>query len=220
MRRLLPVLVPLFAALAVAAPVPKDFESKEKKLVRLFGTPHVPDGSKIELDRNVLKVTVPLMVGETDVYACPRTARPVSGDFEFTVTLTVNTPADGPIDAWAGVYVGFDDKHHFDYMRWMDTTRNRKGPVVGRGVWSQLRKPNQSNVVGHPEQNVPTATLRVIRKGDELEAHAKYGNGGWSQQVRVTVPLPKEVIVGVYAGGRKGPLTAAFEDFKVSKLAK
>lgn len=54
MRRLLPVLALLFAALAVAAAVPRDFETPAKKLERLFGTPRVPDGTKIAWDRNVL----------------------------------------------------------------------------------------------------------------------------------------------------------------------
>ncbi len=64
MRRLLPVLALLFAALAVAAAVPRDFETPAKKLERLFGTPRVPDGTKIELDRNVLQVTTPQMTAE------------------------------------------------------------------------------------------------------------------------------------------------------------
>jgi len=224
MRRLLPVLVLMFAALAVAAPVPKDFESKEKKLARLFGAPVAPNGTKIELERNTLRVSVPLLPagkpGETGVYGSPRTARPVSGDFALTVRVTVSTPADVPVDAWAGVYVGFDEKHHFDYMRWLNSDPNRQGAGRVRGVWSQLRNPNQSNTVGHAEQDVPTATLRIVRKGDELTAHAKYPAGEWTQEVKATVTLPKDVIVGVYVGGRKGPMTAAFEDFTVSKPGK
>jgi regulation of enolase protein 1 (concanavalin A-like superfamily) len=215
----------LLAALAPAAPVPKDLETREKKLERLFGTPSQPDGAKVELDGTRLKVSVPHLPagkpGEAGVYGCPRTGRTVSGDFEFTCVVTVTTPADVPVDAWAGVYVGFDDRHHFDFMRWLDTGRNRKGPGAARGVWSQVvTAKGQANVVGHGEKDVPTATLRIVRKGDELTAHAKYPGGDWEQAVKATVALPKDVTVGVYVGGRKGPLTAEFEDFSVTKPGK
>ncbi len=223
MRRLFPVAVLLvLAALAPAAPVPKDFETPAKKLERRFGTPDQPDGTKVELDGNRLKVSVPHLPagkpGEAGVYASPRTARAVSGDFEFTVSVTVTTPADVPVDAWAGVYVGFDEKGHFDYMRWLDSTRK----PGNRGVWSQLvgGGKGQANVVGHAEKDVPTATFRVVRRGDELSAHTKYPGGDWEQPVKATVALPKEVVVGVYVGGRKGPLTAEYEDFTVTKPAK
>jgi hypothetical protein len=103
-------------------------------------------------------------------------------------------------------------------MRWLDGQPNRKGGVRGRGVWSQLRTgKGQSNVVGHAEKDVPTATLRIVRKGDELTAHTQYpGSDDWTQPVTVAVALPKEVTVGVYVGGRKGPLTAEFRDLKVT----
>ena len=118
MRRIIPFAVFLVTSVAVSAPVPKDFETPAKKLERLFGTPDQPDGTKVELDGNRLKVSVPHLPagkpGEAGVYASPRTARAVSGDFEFTVSVTVTTPADVPVDAWAGVYVGFDEKGHFD----------------------------------------------------------------------------------------------------------
>ena len=227
MRRLIPFAALLLAAsVAVPAPVPKDFETPAKRLERLFGKPDQPDGTKVELDGRILKVSVPHLPagkpGEAGVYASPRTARAVSGDFEFTVSVAVTTPADVPVDAWAGVYVGFDEKGHFDYMRWLNSEPNRKGPVRGRGVWSQLvgAGKGQSNVVGHGEKDVPTATLRIVRRGDELTAHTKYLGGDWEQPVKATVALPKEVVVGVYVGGRKGPLTAEFADFNVSKPAK
>ena len=227
MRRcVIPLAVLLAASVAVPAPVPKDFETPAKKLERLFGTPSQPVGTKVELIGKVLKVTVPAVPdgkrGEAGVFANPRTERVVTGDFEFTVSVTVTTPADVPVDAWAGVYVGFDEKGHFDYMRWLDTNRGQMRRGTARGVWSQLvpTGKGQSNVVGHAEKDVPTATLRIVRRGDELTAHAKYPGGDWEQPVKATVALPKEVVVGVYVGGRKGPLTADFEDITVAKPAK
>jgi hypothetical protein len=67
MRRLLPVAVLLLASvpLAVSAPVPKD-ERPEKKLERLFGTPIQPDGTRVRLDGNVLKITVPELRGKEE----------------------------------------------------------------------------------------------------------------------------------------------------------
>lgn len=213
----------LVAALAPAAPVPKDLETPEKKLERLFGKPVQPDGTKVELARDALKITVPELPsgkpGETGVYGSPRTERLVSGDFEFTVSVTVDVANGAVVDSWAGIFVGFDDKSHFDYMRWLDTAPNVRGNRPGRGVWSQVRTAGkgQSNVVGHTEKDVPTATLRIVRKGDELTAHARYpGSDDWTQPVTVSVALPKEVTVGVYVGGRKGPLTAEFRDLKVT----
>lgn len=223
MRRfILPAALLPTVVVLTAAPVPKDLETPEKRLERLFGKPVAPDGTKVEIAREVLKITVPELPagkpGEEGVYASPRTERLVSGDFEFTVSVTVEVPQGAVVDSWAGVYVGFDDKNHFDYMRWLDDRPNRKGGTRGRGVWTQLRTgKGQSNVVGHAEKDVPTATLRIVRKGDELAAHAKYpGDADWSQPVKVSVALPKEVTVGVYVGGRKGPLTAEFRDLTVT----
>lgn len=218
------MLAAVLLSAALAAPVPKDLETAAQRLERLFGVPHTPDGTKVELAGNRLKIAVPALPagrpGEANVFASPHTARTVSGDFELTVAVTVDVPVGNAVDSWAGVYVGFDDKKHFDYMRWLNDQPNRKGGGRGRGVWSQLCNPSQSNVVGHAEADVPTATMRIVRKGDTLTAHTKYGTDEWTQVVNVNAALPNEVVVGVYVGGRKGPLTAEFENFTVTKPAK
>ena len=218
------------ACVGLAAPVPKDIETPEKKIERLFGKSVVPGEGEVTVEGKTLRIRVAELPGgkpgDSPLLSCPRTERIVTGEFELTVLTRLPEPKDAVADAWAGVFVRFGE-NYFEYMRyWMDQAPRPGFNIRGRGVWSQVRtKGLQSDLFSYgilteAEKNVANAQIRVTRKDGQIVAETKHWKGDWGELANPTAATPDEVTVGVYVGGRKGPYTAEFEDFKVTKLEK
>jgi len=220
-RRLLPVLVPLFAALAVAAPVLKDFETKEKKLVRLFGTPVAPNGTAVELHGDKLRLNVEAKPqtgwGTEKFFDYPRTERRVSGDFEATVQVTFTAGKEADTQMRAGLQVRFGEQGSVTYTRCIERT-GRKNEQFMTMTQFLRGKPWQTKMLVSEAKMSPTVTLRLTRRGNVLTGARKDGNGKWAGEISRSADLPKEMTVGVYLLGQRAAAVAEFEDFKVTSL--
>lgn len=214
----------VLAAVAVSAPVPK--ESVEQRLKRVFGEKVVPDGTSVEWDGDTLRIGVPDPPSgtpgmQTEVPKSPRTAREVKGDFTLTVKVRMPDPKDATdVNTWGGVYLMVGERDYVEYERYFEY-KNAKGDVRGWGqmMANGVQKATFSNPLKPKDGPTDTAVIRLVRAGGTVTMHTDLGDGEWVGEAVANMTLPDTVTVGVYFGGRKGPHTAEFSEFTVTRAA-
>ena len=210
MRRLL--LLPLFALLAVAAPVPK--ETDADKLYKLFGTALDP-AKDCKFTLADAKLTITAGKGDHDLAVeagemnAPRVLKEIEGDFSVSVKVTATYPkgAKGANEKrtivfyGAGILVWEDEKNYVRLEKaYVDGLSG--GPTNTYGSW-ELRaggewKRRGSNADFVFDTNDP-AYLKLTRKGNTFTASISKNNKDWTDMEGIDAEMGKKVKIGVCA---------------------
>jgi hypothetical protein len=235
MRRLIPFAVLVLAAPAViSAPVPKP-ESAAERLRKAVGATVYPDkGCEFVFDGTTLTAKLPKeRVGHPEEFRMGmRTAKEVTGDFEFTVLMRTTAPQDLPAGAnrkWQPVGGGIgvwnvDDKPaklEVSLSRWFNRERlERNGPVV----WTEQTQASYPGTVYQKSDDDPADPqrplyLRLTRRGNDIATATSSDGKEWAERANKVVDFGKTVTVGVSAfNGTGQPVEILFEKFSLRPL--
>jgi regulation of enolase protein 1 (concanavalin A-like superfamily) len=200
----------LLATVVVAAPVPK--ETPAKRIERLWGATADPENTDAFAlrDANTLRLTVARGLRginpARNLNNCPRTLKPISGDFTVTVKMLRDGAPDGAERAsndytasgGGGLLLWHDEKNHLRISRsqWIaenggkaKSTYNFRGNIDGEenpSVQTELN-PTTSPVV-----------FRLTRKGTSFTASYSADGKTWTDFEAVEAEFPRDLKVGIY----------------------
>lgn len=205
-----------------AAPVPKDRETPEQKLTRVFGEKHVPDGCQVEFDGDVLKMALP---GTEHVWSlrrkrtdAPHFKKEVDGDFVATVRVKLSDPT-GDTMSHAGLFVAANETDFCQLLRCVNLGGAAK--EINRRTWSQVVEDGKQTGFWADNDTTKwgTATLKIERQGTKLKQWVSEDGVKWSEPVERELSSAKQkVTVGVMAGGYRGAYSVELDQYDLQPL--
>jgi len=220
-RGFLVVAVSVLPFAALAAPVPKATETPPQKLVRLFGTPTLPDDTcQAELKGGALRLTAG---GSEHVWQAgaggmkiPFVSREVKGDFVVTVTVkAVDLPEVGSVTGVAGLLVMKDDTMALDHSLYLTGNRteaNRRGWLRAAAEGNPVNTKEDTNEAFGDDE----VALKVERTGTKVTAAVARVGKAWAEIETFEMALDKTATVGLFVAHNGGAFAAEFRDFTVT----
>lgn len=228
--QLLPLAAVLLAAAAVAAPVPKDFESSARKWERLFGTtvlpPKVAGTFQFHSKGLTAKMPATKFGNEMNPLGGLRTQALVTGDFEAQVSMRVTPPGltNRAIFLGGGLYARDPDKKVDVGASVAQNLRGRAAHGNRPGGWIRevATLVGDADDYSDDEESIDPATtyhFRLTRTGDTFTTATSTDGKEWRALKPMKAKLPATVGVGVFCYNRTGEATdASFEEFALRPL--
>jgi TonB family protein len=155
----------------------------------------------------------------------PRLMQVVDGDYEVHVTVDdLPEPVPGAKDArlpflGAGLLVWQDERY---YVRLESASYLQAGSVIRYALFEVRRDGRPVAGLALPTVRLEDGSateLRLTRRGRELRAQVRQGNGKWRDAGRAVLDLPPRLSVGIAALNVSGaPLRAGFTQFELTRL--
>lgn len=220
----------LLAALAPAAPVPKDFDSAARRVEQLFGKAASPPKAVGEFKFTAKGLTAKMPAAKFGDEYSPdqgmRTQALVVGDFEAEVAMRLPAPPGMPTNRvvclGGGLFACDPDKKTGPFAS-VAQNLTAEPPQVGqpvgwmREVLAVVDANDFADTDVLPTDPSVPYRLRLTRKGDTFAIAVSPDGKKWRELKPMKFKLPATVGVGVFCYNRTGePVEVAFEEFSLN----
>ena len=208
----------LFAAFAVAAPVPKQDQDALRKA---FGTFAETDDGGVAFADGRLTLTGKKRRHDFFDNGRPvayRTERDAAGDFEMSATLLTTTrpkqaKLTDDVRAWSGLYIRVGAKT-IRFGKLVRTVTHENKESRDESLWFQ-HDGTGTRIDGCNHDAV--ADVRLVKTAESVELFTRDGKNEWARRHTVKAALGDEATVGVFLLVEADhPIEATFADFRLT----